>query len=218
MKLYWATTRNGYEDWFIVAENKQAAEQHHELAEGFGEGDATAKLVCDIPNNLIQKYKLEEAKWPSHKLIRELGGKIITESCPRRVNFNGKIYKEGNFTEAMFLDYIQNIKGVYVVNEQGTDKYKIGKTKDLRQRLKAFLTTNSNNIKIVFFVETNHYQSLETHLHDLFKMERIGGEWFLLDDEKLANLKNCLAYLNTRAPNDFHACDVMATAMQGNTF
>lgn len=218
MKLYWAKTRNGYENWFVVAKNKKEAEEYHELAEGFGSGDATAKLICDISNNLIKKYKLEEANWPSHELIRELGGIIITESCPRRVNFNGKIYKEGTFTEEMFFDHITRTAGVYIINIQGTDKYKIGKTTNLKKRLKEFSTGNPENLKVVFFIEATDYASLEKHLHKTFKMERIGGEWFSLNDEKLAELKYHLAYLNTNAPDDFHVCDIKTVAIQGNTY
>jgi hypothetical protein len=218
MKLYWATTTDGYEDWFVVAKSKKEAAEFHEYAEGFDPEYANAKLICSIPKELIEKYKINEANWPSLELIGELGGKIISDANPRRVNFNGKIYKEGTFTESIFFDSIVSDAGVYVLNIQKTDKYKIGISQNIRKRIKQFETGNPENIKVVFYVETAHYKSLEKKLHEIFKNDRIGGEWFLFDEERLEELETNLIYLQSKAPNDFKFYNVKALSIQGRVY
>ncbi len=95
MKLYWATTKQGSENWFIVANSEEEAADCHEAFEGFATKTANAKFVYEIPKNLIVKYNLIEPQWPSHELINDLGGKIITQDNPRKANFNGLIFIEG---------------------------------------------------------------------------------------------------------------------------
>ena len=178
MKLFWVTTPCHYEDWFAVAENKKQAEQFHEFAEGFNPGYAKAKFICDISKDLVRRYNLVESNWPNHKLLTELGGKIITEDNPRKVNFGGVIYREGTCTEGIFFDEFGSKSGVYVIRIQNTEKYKIGETKNLKRRIQQLSTGNPENIKIVYFIATKSYNSLEKHLHKNFSEFRIGGEWF----------------------------------------
>jgi hypothetical protein len=218
MKLYWATTQDGYENWFVFAESCEGAADFHESAEGFNPGDASAQYICDISEDLIRKYKLIDAGWPNHELLKDLGGKIITESNPRKVNINGRIYIEGTFSEGIFFDSEDELTGVYVIKIQNTDKYKIGKTTNLKKRIKQFATGNPENIKIVYFVETKHYQSLEKHLHELFKNERIGGEWFLFDKEKLEDVEANLALLQVSEPEYFKIYNVKKISIQGRVY
>lgn len=219
MNLYWASDYDGFEDWFIVANSEEEASQVHEDFEGFAESSAIAEFVCSISDELIIKYELTEPKWPSHELIEELGGKFVHERSPRRVNFNGKIYSEGEVAESIFLDSIINEdEGVYVINIQNTDRYKIGKTIDLKRRLKQFSTGNPENIKIVYFVATKHYHSLEKHLHSMFFEYTIGGEWFKFDANSLEDLKLNLWYLEHKSSNNFRFYDVKSISTQAGTF
>jgi len=218
MKLFWATTIDGYENWFVVAETEEKAAQFHEFSEGFNSGDAKAKYVCNIPKNLIERYEINEANWPSHQLLNELGGKIITEDNPRKVNFGGKIYTEGTFSEMMFIKDIDNVAGVYIIKNQNTKKYKIGITKNLKKRIKQFSTGNPENIKIVYFIKTKHYKSLEVHLHEIFKNYRIGGEWFNFSDEKLSEIENNFELLQHRAPSDFKVYNIKNVSIQGRVY
>jgi hypothetical protein len=49
MNLYWVTTEDHAEDWFIVAHNGKEAATFHEDAEGYDLGDATAEMILEIP-------------------------------------------------------------------------------------------------------------------------------------------------------------------------
>lgn len=218
MNLYWVTTPNGFEDWFAVAKSKKEAEEFHEAAEGFGPNYATAKKVCKIKKTLIEKYNLSEEDWPSHELLEKLGGNIVTDDNPRVVNFFGKIYKEGTFTEGIFFRDLGESSGVYIIKIQNTSDYKIGRTINIQRRLNEFGTGNPFNLKLVYFIETPHYLSLEKHLQDLFKNYRTKGEWFAFDEEKLSELEVILYYLNYKAPNDFKVYNIKNISKQGRVY
>jgi len=47
MNLYWVTTEDHAEDWFIVANNPQEAATFHEEMEGYDPGDATAEMILE---------------------------------------------------------------------------------------------------------------------------------------------------------------------------
>lgn len=92
MNLYWVTTEDHDEDWFIVAETGVIAQRAHEDAEGYDPGSATAELVCAIPENLRDKV---DGFYPSHDLIEKLGGVFIMDGDCRSVRFDNRTYTEG---------------------------------------------------------------------------------------------------------------------------
>lgn len=181
MRLYWVTTPDGFEDWFACASSKRRAQEFHEDSEGYGENYASARLVCEISSNLVEKYELNEECWPSHELLYDLGCVLASEYNPRVVNYKGKVFVEGTFTEAMILQDIGKSAGD-VIKVQNREKYKIGITSNLKKRMEQFRTGNPFNIKLLYFIKTGHYKSLEIHLHTTYKKNRIRREWFILDD------------------------------------
>lgn len=218
MKLFWATTKNDYEDCFVIAKTKEKAEEYHEDTEGFNPGGATARLVCNISNELINQYNLTESNWATKELIVELGGIIITENSPRKVNINGKVYIEGTSSERLFFDYFGKLKGVYIIKIQNTNKYKIGRTVNIKTRIKQFTTGNPENIKLVYFVETEHYLSLEKHLHEIFKNDKIGGEWFIFDNEKINIIEANLFLLQSMSACAFKVYNIKAVLVQSREY
>ena len=90
MQLYWATTEDHNEDWFIVASNVREAARLHENMEGYDEGEATAELVLDIPENIIV-----EKGWPEEELLESLGAKFVERCSIRVVEIAGRKYCEG---------------------------------------------------------------------------------------------------------------------------
>jgi len=177
MNIYWVTTPDGDENWFVIAPTKCEAEIFHESAEGYNENYANAKLVSEIPKKICTKFKLSsnKANWPPMDLLETLGAKILSKSNPRIINVNGKVYKEGNFTERIFQREYNNHSGVYVVTEQNTKHFKIGCTTNLNKRLQEIRISSPHNIKLVYFVVTVHYRSLENLLHKIFKVCRGRG-------------------------------------------
>lgn len=90
MYLYWVTTEDHCEDWFVVAQTPVAAARFHETAEGYECGEAHAEEVLVIPD----EFNPIEG-WPSDELIHDLGGVFINEEHPRVVELNNKKYCEG---------------------------------------------------------------------------------------------------------------------------
>jgi len=90
MQLYWATTEDHCEDWFIVASSKKEAAQLHEYLEGYDNGEATAELVLRIPENI----PVEEG-WPEEELLESLGATLINNGSARVVEISGRRFCEG---------------------------------------------------------------------------------------------------------------------------
>lgn len=75
MNLYWVTTEDHDEDWFVVASSPQEACKFHEDVEGYDPGDATAEEILNIPENIPA-----EPGWPSYELLLAVGAKFIMEN------------------------------------------------------------------------------------------------------------------------------------------
>jgi hypothetical protein len=93
--LYWVTTLDHDEDWFILARTPRAAASYHEDCEGYDSGDAKARLV--IARVELQKY--EQGPPPCHAQIADLitlGFEVVGGGPHRRrVRFKGDLYVEG---------------------------------------------------------------------------------------------------------------------------
>jgi hypothetical protein len=72
-KLYWVSTADGAEDWFVVARSARDARVFHEDQEGYERGDAASRLVCRVPEEA--QHLLENVPgWPSNEVIEACGG------------------------------------------------------------------------------------------------------------------------------------------------
>src|ERR1039457_5229831 len=68
VKLYWVTTADHDEDWFIFAESARGAKRYHEYYEGYGAGDARARLIVrDVPLT-----KFQNGTPPCHAQFQDL--------------------------------------------------------------------------------------------------------------------------------------------------
>lgn len=80
---------------------------------------------------------------------------------------------------------------VYLINAFGTNKYKIGVTKnDVDKRLKQLQTGNAEELIISRVFECEHYRKVEGWLHRKHFNKREEGEWFLLEDEDVFSFVN----------------------------
>ena len=90
MKLYWVTTEDHAEDWFVLANNAKEARSFHEDVEGYAPGDAKAEMVMEIPNEIIT-----EIGWPSDEVLRSCGANILLEGSARVVEIGNRRFCEG---------------------------------------------------------------------------------------------------------------------------
>ena len=103
MKLYWVTTEDHHEDWFIIASSKKGASKLHEDFEGYDFGSASSQEILSIPENIPV-----EAGWPSEEILLSVGAKFIKKNEPRIVEINGKQFTEG-MLEAHIKELDDNI-------------------------------------------------------------------------------------------------------------
>ena len=95
VKLYWVFTDDHDEDWFIFAESARSAKRYHEDYEGYGAGDARARLIVRD----VRLTKCTNGEPPCHAQMRELMALGFKDagSVPnqRSMRFEGKTYTEG---------------------------------------------------------------------------------------------------------------------------
>jgi hypothetical protein len=91
--LYWVTTDDHHEDWFIVATRPGAAERFHERSEGYLGGDAYAELVAGVPEGLEPSTR--GAQYPTRELLEGCGAQILRWDTPRAVRMGRHVFVEG---------------------------------------------------------------------------------------------------------------------------
>jgi hypothetical protein len=93
--LYWVTTADHDEDWFIFAESARSARAYHENYEGYGKGDAHSRLI--VSNVTLKEFM--NGTPPCHAQFQDLFeiGFQDAGTIPNRrgVKFNGEIFREG---------------------------------------------------------------------------------------------------------------------------
>lgn len=67
--------------------------------------------------------------------------------------------------------------------------YKIGMTKNYKQRINTLMVSNPYKIEPIVKVESNNINFLEKHLHNKFSDKKEKGEWFNLDPEDVAYMQ-----------------------------
>ena len=90
MNLYWVTTEDHAEDWFVVANSADEAATFHEDAEGYAPGDATAEMILKIPDGI----KVETG-WPSDEVLRSCGAVFLAGAPTRVVEIGNRRFCEG---------------------------------------------------------------------------------------------------------------------------
>jgi hypothetical protein len=94
VKLYWVTTADHDEDWFIFAESARSARAYHEDYEGYGKGDAHSRLIV---SNVTLKEFINGTP-PCHAQFQDLyqiGLQSGTIPGQRKGRFNGEILQDG---------------------------------------------------------------------------------------------------------------------------
>jgi len=106
------------------------------------------------------------------------------------------IYKSGNFKHSViketkyenkkrFMSKIFNIDLGYVYFIESEYGWKIGKTKNLNQRMNTFSVKLPFEFKERFFIKTINKNTLENKLHKYFEERKINGEWFDIKDSDI---------------------------------
>ena len=93
--LYWCTTADGEEDWFVVADSARSARRFHEGVEDYQTGEAHAERVVGLPAELQTPEGWRDgpegkvyphSSWPSDELLVACGGEIARRSKGKHAN------------------------------------------------------------------------------------------------------------------------------------
>lgn len=95
IKLYWVFTKDHGEDWFVFATSASSARAFHDYYEGYGTGDARARLIVQD----VHLTNFTNGDPPCHAQLRELMALGFENACSvpnqRSVRFEGNTYTEG---------------------------------------------------------------------------------------------------------------------------
>jgi hypothetical protein len=102
VNLYWVTTDDNSEDWFIFARTRRAAANFHENYEGYNTYDASARTILSN----VQLVKYVNGPPPCHAQIEDLwalGFEIVdSPKFERAVRFREELFVEGGM-EALVM-------------------------------------------------------------------------------------------------------------------
>jgi|SRR5215472_4318221 len=94
INLYWVTTDDHDEDWFILAATAQAARRYHTEYEGYDPGDAHAELILRAVAGQIPGSRSCHAQLAD---LRKLGFEILNpDPNGRVVRLAGRTFVEGH--------------------------------------------------------------------------------------------------------------------------
>lgn len=90
MELFWVTTEDHGEDWFVIATNAEEASNFHEEQEGYDPGEAAAEMILEIPDGITV-----DVGWPSDEVLRSCGANFLVDGLTRVVEIGGRKFCEG---------------------------------------------------------------------------------------------------------------------------
>ena len=82
---------------------------------------------------------------------------------------------------------------VYIFGNRFHHWYKIGTTQDVWERLRGVQVGCPVEIKRISSAWVENADEVEKQLHQKYSSRRLRGEWFLLQDEEVAELKSYLS-------------------------
>jgi hypothetical protein len=94
VKLYWVTTADHAQDWFIFAGSARQARAYHEHYEGYGKGDTNSRLI--VSDVTLKEFM--NGTPPCHARFEDLyqiGLQAGTIVGRRKGRFNGEVFQEG---------------------------------------------------------------------------------------------------------------------------
>jgi len=106
VNLYWVSTRDHDEDWFIFAKTARSAEKYHEDYEGYDPRDATAEQILQLEPGKVS------GSIPRHAQIEDLVrlGFEVLNSDPngRSARLNDRTFVEG-YLESLAAEVSDNL-------------------------------------------------------------------------------------------------------------
>jgi hypothetical protein len=156
--------------------------------------DEVIKLKTKVKTFLTKKTDGINGFYRSNTLENKISFKITEVNTSLRLVF----YKSGNVKILIdhFFGLEKTLKDNVVMSEFCVDAgvvyfiesefgWKIGKTRNLGQRVKTFEVRLPFVFALRFQIKTSNKSKLERYLHEFFKGYNINGEWFLITEDQI---------------------------------
>ena len=88
---------------------------------------------------------------------------------------------------------------IYLIHCVGTTYYKIGRTKNLKNRLQMLQTGCPFDLKVIASASSYNLISNEKYLHNLFKDKKFSNEWYDFNNYELAVIKLFFEHRDNRS-------------------
>lgn len=91
-------------------------------------------------------------------------------------------------------EYIERVRKGYVYfAKSGIGLTKIGKTSNLQKRIKQLEKEVQSNLEVIHTIPSDNAYQTEQSFHKRFEEKRVNGEWFLLDELDIEEIKKSVA-------------------------
>lgn len=165
-----------------------AQEVRNGITEGvslaINEQTATLKQVeLEKENVAAQIAKLQREKENLDRIQRNIEAREKAEEARR-------IAREKAEEERRAAQSVRTTAGyVYLLKEVNGIHHKIGRTINPKNRLKTFSVKLPYQVEYVHVIQTDDMYTLEYELHTRYASKRVDGEWFLLDETDIAEIR-----------------------------
>lgn len=166
----------------------------------------TTKIIRSFPEPEVCLYNNDvyDIYCPySHPFLDEVEIEVIIQKLNKTLEFYKKHKDQIDIKNEQWLidEYIKNNElrqaekkhkekkqqtNIYVMKDNHTGHYKIGRSKNPVKR-EATLLSQKSSIELLFFFEGTINQ--EKMLHEIFQDKWVRGEWFELTEEDLQSIK-----------------------------
>ena len=102
-KLYWCTSPDHWEDWFVIAPSKRLAKSFFSEVNGYAKDDVTITLVA-TPLGEQPGARTFATGFAENDDIVACGGKLIIDEAPRVVQLHERVYREGCIQDLPGID------------------------------------------------------------------------------------------------------------------
>ncbi len=112
----------------------------------------------------------------------------LNEKQNRQIEAEKQAQKEARKEAQKAKKHEPNPGYVYLV-QSPTGTYKIGRAKNVSDRMSMFHVKLPFEIALLHTIECRNYHTAESELHARYASKRVNGEWFSLDDQDVADIK-----------------------------
>lgn len=143
-------------------------------------------------------YNIELAQSLINLICKKFNLSNVSDNLSNPINNNHKtIYKDNSNQNNTYKSYSPKRKVnldekgyVYIIKEDFYGMYKIGKAKNLGERLNLFNVQLPFDIKLIHVIWDRNYGIIEQLLHIHFDSKRLNGEWFNLSKDDIEWIRN----------------------------